>query len=302
MEQEFYSNGKLLLSAEYAILDGAKGLAIPTRYGQSLKIEETDSGKILWKSIDKNDTVWFEASFDLINLSIKKTTDSSVAKSLQAIFLEAKKLNPTFLSKSKGCSMETKLTFPRNWGLGTSSTLINNFANWAAVNPFQLLERTFGGSGYDIACAQNDTPILYHIEKGKPKVENVSFKPDFGKNLFFVYLNQKQNSRDAIIAYRKLDIDKSRLSKKITQITENLVNTSSLADFENLIEFHEQTLSEVLGILPIKKKLFPDYFGTVKSLGAWGGDFILVTGNKDTPNYFRQKGYETIIPYSEMVL
>ena len=48
--------------------------------------------------------------------------------------------------------------------------------------------------------------------------------------------------------------------------------------------------------------LFPDYFGTLKSLGAWGGDFILATGNKDTSQYFIDKGYATILKYSDMVL
>ena len=31
---EFYSHGKLLLTAEYAVLEGVKALAIPTKRGQ----------------------------------------------------------------------------------------------------------------------------------------------------------------------------------------------------------------------------------------------------------------------------
>ena len=34
----FYSPGKLLLTGEYVVLDGAKSLAIPTIFGQSLNI------------------------------------------------------------------------------------------------------------------------------------------------------------------------------------------------------------------------------------------------------------------------
>jgi len=30
----FYSNGKLLITGEYLVLDGAKALALPTKYGQ----------------------------------------------------------------------------------------------------------------------------------------------------------------------------------------------------------------------------------------------------------------------------
>ena len=36
--QTFYGHGKLLLTGEYAVLDGAKALSIPTRFGQSLEV------------------------------------------------------------------------------------------------------------------------------------------------------------------------------------------------------------------------------------------------------------------------
>ena len=35
LKKDFYSNGKLLLTSEYVVLDGAIALAIPTRLGQS---------------------------------------------------------------------------------------------------------------------------------------------------------------------------------------------------------------------------------------------------------------------------
>ncbi len=49
-------------------------------------------------------------------------------------------------------------------------------------------------------------------------------------------------------------------------------------------------ISDYLGL----DKIFLDYFGQTKSLGAWGGDFILATGNKDTPKYFKNKGYPNL--------
>ena len=42
--QTFYSNGKLLLTGEYLVIDGAKALAIPTQKGQSLSVKETEEG------------------------------------------------------------------------------------------------------------------------------------------------------------------------------------------------------------------------------------------------------------------
>ena len=53
----FYSHGKLLLSGEYVVLDGALSLAIPTKYGQSLILESIEESKFLWKSFDENKNV-----------------------------------------------------------------------------------------------------------------------------------------------------------------------------------------------------------------------------------------------------
>jgi mevalonate kinase len=49
---EIYSSGKVLLTGEYVILDGALSLASPTKFGQHLKFEENQSNLINWKSIN----------------------------------------------------------------------------------------------------------------------------------------------------------------------------------------------------------------------------------------------------------
>ena len=38
---KFYSNGKLLMTGEYFVLNGALSLALPTVYGQYLEINDT---------------------------------------------------------------------------------------------------------------------------------------------------------------------------------------------------------------------------------------------------------------------
>ena len=302
MEREFYSNGKLLITGEYAVLDGAKAWAIPTKYGQSLTVLKTESKKIEWRSLDDKDLVWFEAIYDLESTTEISSSNSEISKNLVEIFIEAQKLNPRFLTGGLGYAIESKLTFPRDWGLGSSSTLINNIAQWANINPYQLLENTFRGSGYDIACAQHNAPILYQLAKGNPRVEEVNFNPDFKDQLFFIYLNKKQNSRDAIKKYYSEIIDRKELSKTISQITSRMITTTALDDFESLMTWHENLISDALKTPTIKTKLFSNYPRAIKSLGAWGGDFILVTGDKSSMAYFKQKGYSTIIPYSEMIL
>lgn len=301
--QEYYSNGKLLLTGEYAILDGASGLALPTKYGQYLTVKNDSSEIISWKSIDDQDNVWFEAEFTLENLKTVRTSNTEISNMLGKILMEARILNPSFLSGSNGFTVQSKLTFPRNWGLGSSSTLIANISKWADnLNPYRLLAATFGGSGYDIACANHNTPISYRSNKYTPLVNQVDFNPNFTNNLYFVYLNQKKNSREAIAAYRKLTIDKNGLVSKIDEITQAILNCNQLSEFERLLTEHEQLLSKTLNLPMVKESLFPDYPNAIKSLGAWGGDFIIATGTATDMNYFQKKGYSTILSYLEMIL
>jgi mevalonate kinase len=301
MKKEFYSNGKLLLSGEYAILDGALGLAIPTSYGQSLEVTPTSSGLLVWTSLDEDGNSWFTATFDLSNLKILSTSDEAMSKTLANLLLEANAQNPLLLTDSDGFEITTQLTFPRSWGLGTSSTLINNLAQWGRVDAYQLLWNAFGGSGYDIACAQHNSPITYQLVEGKPKVEAIAFDPIFKDSLYFVHLNQKQSSKEAIANYKNRQFDRPKLIKEISSITNRMMESSTLAGIESLMAEHENLLGEVLQQQPVKQRLFPDYFGMIKSLGAWGGDFVLATGDDKTISYFKDKGYPTIIPYSKMI-
>jgi mevalonate kinase len=302
MQKKFYSNGKLLLTGEYAILDGALGLAIPTKHGQSLKVSDSDSGTIQWTSFDEKREMWFQAEFDLESFEIKTASEENVGQTMVQLFSEARLQNPDFLSKSSGVAIETHLGFPRSWGLGTSSTLINNMANWAQVDAYQLLWNAFGGSGYDIACAQHNSPITYQLQDGNPKINEVGFNPAYKYSLYFVHLNHKQSSKEAIAAYQKQQFNKHDLVQNITSLTQKMIHAASLDEFQFLMEQHEVIMSNILQIPTVKSELFPDYLGAIKSLGAWGGDFVLAAGNEDSLYYFNNKGYNTVIPFSKMVL
>lgn len=302
MQTTYYSNGKLLLTAEYGVLDGALALALPTKYGQSLEIEPSDYNGLIWESLDADGKIWFKADYQYPSLKVNSFSNKEIAQNLETILQWTKILNPEFQTQAGGVKITTKLTFPRNWGLGSSSTLINNLAQWAKVNPYQLLKNTFGGSGYDIACAQHDYPILYRLKQGQVVVEKVTFEPSFKDRLFFIYLNRKQNSREAIAVYRERDFDTNTLIQKLSKLSKYFLKVETITEFESLMVQHERLLSAVLKINPIKEELFADYFGAIKSLGGWGGDFILVTGNEKTPDYFRAKGFEVVIPFKDMVL
>lgn len=304
MKKTFYSNGKLLITGEYLVLDGAKGFALPTKFGQNLIIEEGNSQEIHWKSYDSDGSIWFEGTI-LFSDIIKETNseNESVKSTLTTILREAFLLNPDFIESAKGYKITTELTFPKIWGLGTSSTLINNIGQWLQIDAFILLKNSFGGSGYDIACAQNDCPIVYRLEQGNPIIEKVSFSPEFKENIYFVYLNKKQSSKTAIIAYNRTR--KNNLAKAIVsndQTTSEVLKAKTIGAFAKAIEKHEIDMSAVLETQTIKESAFSDFKGTVKSLGAWGGDFVMVISEDNPTAYFTSKGYNTIVTYDEMIL
>ncbi|SDG99547.1 GYDIA family GHMP kinase [Winogradskyella thalassocola] len=302
----YRSNGKLLITAEYAVLDGAKALAIPTKYGQSLLVEPNDSNVINWKSYNELNEVWFECriSFNEITVTDEKSQpNNDVKERLLQILKATQSLNPEFLASNQGYDITTHQDFNRLWGLGTSSTLINNIADWANVDAYQLLKKTFCGSGYDIACAQNNTSITFQLQlEQKPLVTLVDFQPTFKHHLYFVYLNQKQNSRDGISAYKTLGKIDADIIAEINAITEDMITCTSLSEFKNLIEIHEKIISNLIEQDPIKTRLFPDFKGAIKSLGAWGGDFVLVAAKTNPTAYFNAKGFDTVISYKDMLL
>lgn len=303
MQKTFYSNGKLLISGEYLILDGAKGLALPTKMGQNLIVEDTQTNSIHWKSYDADGSIWFEEILSFQEIQDNTTTTESVKATLIKILQVANTMNSNVFSNSEGLAVTTQLSFPRNWGLGTSSTLINNIAQWFQIDAFELLHQSFGGSGYDIACAQNNTPITYSIANGKPKIAQVVFEPEFAKNLYFVYLNKKRNSKSAIADYHTNKT--SQLSSYIAAIntlTQDILAANNIDVFTQLLHQHETLLSALLNTETVKNALFPEFDGAVKSLGAWGGDFVLVVSKENPKSYFVAKEYETVIPYQEMIV
>ena len=304
-KQTIHGNGKLLLSAEYFVLDGAMALALPTNKGQTFTFENTpDSNLISWKSFDEKNQNWFDGKFNIENFDAIKTNDTNVSDRLIQILKTTLRLNPNFLKNGNGVNIESHLTFPRNWGLGTSSTLIYSIAKWAKVDPFELLENTFGGSGYDIACAGANKNVLYSKMNSQPEWSTCDFNPSFKDQLYFVFLGKKQNSREGIAHYRKIEKDK-KLIFEITALTQSLTMCHTFNNFEKLLNEHENIISKTLHLQKVKDLYFKNYWGSVKSLGAWGGDFVLATSNRseeETQRYFKEKGFNVFLKYSDLIL
>ena len=297
--RQYYTRGKLLISGAYGVLDSAIGFALPTKLGQRFSFETDRSENIECKAVDDKGKTWFEAEFDVQSLAPLKTCSEEVAKTLSKLLIAARSLNPNF---DYPFILETTLEFDRQWGLGSSSTLIAALAQFVSVNAYELLDSGFKGSGYDIACATAEGPIRFQRIGKEVSVTPVNWRPEFADELYLVYLNQKMNSREAIAHYRKAqssDHFLNELSRLSIAISEE---TSDIHRFEKLLLEQESLLADRLEITPIADQLFADRSGGIfTSLGAWGGDFALFTRKKNIP-YLKDKGYSTILKLEELCI
>ncbi len=302
----YQAHGKFLLTGEYLVLKGALALALPLKLGQSLQVSlaDTDTHRLHWMA-SQPDKHWFSVLFDTDTLEPVSTDDPAKAEILSSNSKAVRQLKPNaFL----GCDMRfhTHLDFDPEWGLGSSSTLIANLARWANVNPYELLKLTFGGSGYDIACATAEQPIYYQLIESKPQVEPIDFNPPFADHLFFVYQGQKQSSSKEIKAFlEKMNpIDLQKDIEAVSQISRAVPKCEGLDEFALLMQCHERIIARCIGQTPVQKR-FPDFEGTLKSLGAWGGDFILAATEwpeSQVKEYFKGKELDVVFGYKEMLI
>tara|TARA_Y200000002_G_scaffold298248_1_gene252960 strand:+ start:22336 stop:23244 length:909 start_codon:yes stop_codon:yes gene_type:complete len=297
----FKSNGKILLCSEYLVLEGAKAIALPSRLTQDLQVTKCQNKLIEWQSFDENNDLWFEEKFYFsgsdLKYDSKKNKTSEKILILFEYLLKTKNVNDIL-----GNKFLTKLNFKREWGLGTSSTFVNNLAKWAKTDPYKLLFSAFNGSGYDIACCDVKNPILFQKKQNSISIENIIFNPPFIENLYLVYLEKKQNTQTSIINYFNIKSDRKDLIEKVNFITEEIIKCKDLNQFEDLIVEHENIIAHATSQEPIQQSVFPAYSqGKIKSLGAWGGDFILVTSKNNDLSFFKNKGYNTILKLSDLV-
>lgn len=305
MYAKFYAHGKFLITGEYFVLAGAKALALPLKLGQSLQVTEVEGENriIEWKTLEKGSS-WFFAEFKLDDFSITSTNRIKSAEFIQGLLTYINQNSLAFRNLNRQLIFEANVDFPMDWGLGSSSTLISNLANWAGIDPYKMLFALSKGSGYDIACATAKGPILYR-NSVKPTVEKACFKPSFSKNLYFVYLGRKQDTATSINLLGPKIFERKDEAERVTELTKLVVNSKKLDEFAGYLNEHEEIVSRAIGLPTVKAELFNDFTGTIKSLGAWGGDFVLAThpGTTDeVVNYFKHRGYRVILKYNDIVL
>jgi mevalonate kinase len=296
---EISAPGKLLITGEYAVLHGAKALAVPTRLSQHLKVTKGSSGRgFHWLSREENGNVWFEAHFDRLNLDILETSDLEKAEKVKGLLRCGLEIDSTFFEDIE--RVEFKLDFPLSWGLGSSSTLVASLSQWMHVNGFYLMKKVWQGSGYDVAVGTEKTSLIYELEDGRPKWENVTWNPSFSDQLYFVHLNKKMDSSKAVVEFLTRPKDQSAFAR-ISEITESVAGTDSYSLFKLLLEEHNAIIEQLLEMPQHTKQIFPFFDGLVKPLGAWGGDFVLIGTSEKPHDVFKAQGYDTIFSFKELI-
>lgn len=301
---QFQSNGKLMITGEYLVLKGAESLSLPLKKGQEMNIYYSDKRPALgWKTYVQG-KYWFEANFSLPDLVIANTNDFPIAQDIREILLKTRDLNPDFLNPGHHIEAISSINFNISWGLGSSSSLLVNIARWAEIDPFELYFRVSEGSGYDIAAAVSDMPVLYQLRNNKSEFSTAAFYPPFSDKIYFAYLGKKQNSAEAVANFKGRKEDFKESVKEISAITRKIVNVKNQVDFISLLRKHDKIISDILNIKPVSHTRFSDFNGYVKSLGAWGGDFGLFIS--DFPkeyilSYFRNKEIRNYFQYREIV-
>ena len=260
-------------------------------------------GILQWETTVLNKP-WFTAEFGLPGLELFSTSDTGISSFLIKILKAAKEIIPASNIFSNSLKINTSIDFDMNWGLGSSSSLISNIAYWLNIDPFELYWKVSEGSGVDIACARTRRPVLYRLIDRKPLIEEIDFKPSFRNNLYFIYLGRKKDSQSAVREFKRKQAGSPEIIKNISDITMSMAHAGTIAEFEDSLIEHEKILSGILEIPPVQMTYFADFHGKIKSLGAWGGDFVMVTWQgteQDLQKYFRNKGLNTIFTYERMI-
>ena len=301
---QFESRAKLMVSGEYLVLKGALSLALPLKFGQKLTVKSVEGNPVLnWESRIRNKT-WFTATIQLHDFRISDSNLPAISETLRQILMASRELNPAFLQSPQNYLVTSEMDFYPEWGIGSGSSLVSNVAFWAECDPFLLNKMIFSGSGYDIACARSNSPIIYKTTEGKPFWREAEFQPAFHNHLYFVHLNQKQNTKKSIHETNLSAVSTANIAR-ISALTTELEKANNLSDFQLLMDEHEEITGSIIRKTPIKQLLFNNFCGTVKSLGAWGGDFILAASGASEQyvrNYFAGKSLKTIFKYNEIVL
>lgn len=296
-----FSHGKIILLGEYAVLYGADALCLPLRTGQTLTVENISGNNIEWKWIYKTDVIadfiFHKDSLDV--LQGEKSNGSQWIKSLITLIREQ---NPLFL-KDQTLRLTFDNHFPVNWGLGTSSATISSICRLAKVDPFIVNQKLMGGSGADIACTTRSNWFLYRKKPDDQMCWDLPLDFKMSKYFYFIYSGEKMGTAKHLKKLSSKKQPNKDAMRSLHKLIYKFLTVSSVSATNEVIQDHERIISGINGLRPVGG-LFSEFNGSVKSLGAWGGDFFLAVSEWDPErvfNYFHDKGYRDIFRWDDFV-
>ncbi|MDA8791846.1 hypothetical protein N9N67_01300 [Bacteriovoracaceae bacterium] len=263
--------------------------------------EEIDDKKIKISSFQMNEKKpFFELTISLETLGRSQPGSSSSQVFFNDLLYAVKKLDQ---SKFGAGEIVNRFNFHLKYGFGSSSTSIKNISSLFNIDPWKLYFSAVNGSGADLAATffSPGNIVLYTKDPLTMKQVTPQWDDIFEKSLF-IYLGSKVSSKKEI---DHLNFNsENKLISQIDNIIHQLFSVNSIDKFIPLLKKHEQLISLINGQEVIQEKLFSDFPGGIKSLGAWGGDYIWAISEKDLEDiktYFKNKNYNQFYSYQELV-
>lgn len=268
---------------------------MPTSFGQQLSVKSHQGPEhVLWEALDHENRQWFTAGFDHEG-RVLHGSSAAMAEKLQGFLAPVRNSNVW----NAPVRVQTKVDFPRLWGLGTSSTLCALLAQWAEIDALTY-RKLHGGSGYDLACAQASGAISYALVDGEPEVLSVQL-PEVLQSVVFVYRGAKQQTDSSLQLVGRKPFSAAQC-EEITQLSEGFLQANSFDELESIIEQHELLIANHLELERAIEGPFKGIRGQVKSLGGWGGDFVMLTRFEENRQWLEANGFNAIIPFETMAL
>lgn len=293
---KYTASGKLLLFGEYFVLKGSPCFAVPLKFGQNLKVRYNGAPGVSWEVHDPYGQ-WIKVQFNE-KLEVLEATDKKQASQIREVLRILQKSKPDI--NWNGLSFHFSIDFDRAFGFGTSSTFLSLLAQWSGVSAYDLLAHTFGGSGYDIAAAQESKAFTYTIDDRI--IDRLEINENIQRQVLFVYLGNKQKSASEVQRFSSLSVSVEQM-ETMRKIVGEATECEEIEAWEALMEKSENLLSSVLKTEKVKEKLFSDYPYSIKSLGAWGGDFVMATcrNTEEAKAYFQKKNKQPVFLYKELI-
>ena len=301
-----------MLCGEYAVTIGVEALALPVSLGQWMYVWEFDSpgggDRLIWEAKEKDGSTWLNESFALPSETMEAETEKSSERdrSREVLHSMLSMVAEGFWKTGKSYRIETQLEFDRSSGLGSSSTMVANFARFAGLDAQKVQQKVLGGSGYDVAVAELGKGLVFWKNAEVANWDAWKLSADLTSKWKIVFLGKKQNSRNALadVKGKLMEIEKDDfLMHQLQQVCAAVKMANQVPMLEAGLEMWQAILAMSLGLeTPYQHfKFQPTKGGLCKWLGAWGGDMLLINDVFEESEREALKKYK-IVDWNQLVL